>query len=340
MSNTKCLILTGCAGFIGINFVHLLKNNYDYVVTVDKMGYATKYNSDKYSQWCKSSDNIYRIDSDINEISKLQSFLKTEEFSNFQSIDVLSFASESHVDNSIKDPFSLYKQNVSIPANILEWIGKVNWDKIRVYYHISTDETLGELPLSAVENYDKWFSVKSPMYPNNPYAASKAAQDCFLMSMNHTFKIPVKFIRMANQFGAYQHKEKMLPASIIRAIRGDTIKIYGNGKNYRQWTPVTVTAQIISDILDNKIKFDNTIHIANRFGLYNNNVIVDKLVACLQNKGIRSYIEYIEDRKGHDLCYALQTEEYIDDYFRMVNFENQIDSTVDFYIENKEIYLK
>lgn len=336
----KCLILTGCAGFIGINFVKLLKNQYDYVISIDKMGYATKYNADKYTQWCKSSDNIFRVDCDINDSESLKQLADPEFFNDFIDLDILSFASESHVDNSIKDPFSLYKQNASIPANILEWIGKHNWKKIRIYYHVSTDEVLGELPLSAVENYDKWFSLTSPLGPNNPYAASKAAQDCFLMSMRHTFQIPVKFIRMANQFGAHQHKEKMLPASILRALRGETIKIYGNGKNYRQWTPVSVTAKIISDILIGQIRFDDTIHIANRFGLFNNNVIVDKLVKCLQSKDVRTYIEYIEDRKGHDLCYALQTHEAIDDYFRAVNFDECINEAVDFYIDNKELYSK
>jgi dTDP-glucose 4,6-dehydratase len=344
----KVLIITGASGFIGMNVLEKLNDGhgFNYIISIDKMGYATKYNAKKYYELCDSVKSIYNIDCDINDVVGMNNVLNLDKWTfldDWNEVDlfILDFASESHVDNSIADPFSIYTQNASIPANLLAWIGKDSWTSIKAYYHISTDEVYGELPLEEAENIDNWFTKNTPMSPNNPYAASKAAQDCFLMSLRHTFKLPVKFIRMANQFGKYQHIEKMLPASIMRALKGETIKIYGSGKNIRQWTPVEVTANIIVDILDGKIQFDDCIHIANRNGMFDNNAIIDKLDFILNKRHkISPEMEYIEDRKGHDLVYALKTEEVVDNYFDKIRLTDCIESTVKFYVDNKEDYLK
>lgn len=343
----KVLILTGCAGFIGLNFLEQLhgQHGFDYIISIDKMGYATEYNKKKYYELCDSVRSVYNIDCDINDVVKMKDTLNLDKWAFIDDwktteLYILDFASESHVDNSIADPFSIYTQNASIPANLLAWIGKENWCRIKAYYHISTDEIYSELTLDEVQDEKTWFKTTNRIIPNNPYSASKAAQDCFLMSLRHTFNLPVKFIRMANQFGNNQHPEKMLPASILRVLNGDTIKVYGSGKNVRQWTPVEITAKIIVDILDEKIKFTDVIHIANRKGIYNNNVIVDKLCKILDKKGITAKSEYIQDRKGHDLCYALHTESVIDEYFKDCNFDKEIEKVVDFYIKHKKDYLK
>jgi dTDP-glucose 4,6-dehydratase len=351
------LILTGCAGFIGIHVLERLiqcqkasKDHYghrkfDYIISIDKMGYATKYNAQHYYELCDSLDTIYNIDCDINDVTQLRGFLDLDKWTFIDdwkdtSLYILDLASESHVDNSIADPFSIYTQNASIPANLLAWIGKENWNRIVAYYHISTDEVFSELSLEEVKDPKKWFKTTNNLIPNNPYSASKAAQDCFLMSLRHTFKLPVKFIRMANQFGPRQHPEKMLPASILRVLKGETIKVYGQGLNVRQWTPVESTAMIIVDILDERIKFTDSIHIANRAGIYNNNQVVNELVSILRDKGYKTECEYIEDRKGHDLCYALHTEKEIDGYFRGRVFTKDLEKVVDFYIANKKEFIK
>lgn len=349
----KVLILTGCAGFIGINTLERLikqqKENpfhkFDYIISIDKMGYATKHNAHHYYELCDSFENLYNIDCDINDIDKMHDICDLEKWAFIDDwkdtfLYILDLASESHVDNSIKDPFSIYTQNSVIPANLLAWIGKENWGRIKAYYHISTDEVFSELSLEEVKDSNKWFKTTNSMIPNNPYSASKAAQDCFLMSLRHTFKLPVKFIRMANQFGSRQHPEKMLPASILRVLNGETIKVYGSGLNVRQWTPVEITAKIIVDILDEKIKFNDSIHIANRAGIYNNNQVVNELVSIMKDKGYQPIREYIEDRKGHDMCYALHTEKEIDEYFKDSTFNTNLETVIDFYIKNKEEFLK
>lgn len=342
----KILILTGAAGFIGLNFLEkLINHDFDYILSVDKMGYATFYNSNRYHELLDSIRSLYAINCDINDVPKLRSICDVKTWSGsalWEKTDlyILDFASESHVDNSIKDPFSIFTQNAAIPSNLLNWIGKDNWNRIKMYYHISTDEVFSELSLEDVKDESKWFKTNNNLIPNNPYSASKAAQDCFLMSMRHTFKIPVKFIRMANQFGNRQHPEKMLPASILRVLKGDTIKIYGSGENIRQWTPVDITANVILDIINDKLVFEDSIHIANRKGIYDNNQIIDILIEVLKEKGIEAKKEYIEDRKGHDMCYALHTEKVVDSYFENVEIKNYIKSTVEFYIQNKERFLK
>ncbi len=347
----KILILTGCAGFIGIHFLENLRENhgFDYIISIDKMGYATEYNKNRYYELCDSIRSVYNIDCDINDTTKMKDLCDLD---NWIFIDdwkttelyVLDFASESHVDNSITDPFSIYTQNASLPANLLSWIGKENWCRIKAYYHISTDEVYGDLTLEDAKNGDKWFKTTNTLNPGNPYSASKAAQDCFLMSMKHTFNLPVKFIRMANQFGKYQHPEKMLPASILRAINGDTIKVYGNGENIRQWTPVRTTVEVIKSIVDGEIVFDDVIHIANPWGLLTNNQIVVKLRNILKDKGIDTRTEYVQDRKGHDVCYALDTTGEMQCrfafYYQDEHFDDELERVVDFYIEHKKEFIK
>lgn len=333
------LLITGAAGFIGLNFLEKFnEKSYDFVISVDKMGYATKYNAKRYSELCKQK-NIQQIDCDLNDVDGLN---KIEPVSTlcWSHLDILDFASESHVDNSIKDPFATYSQNASIPANILAWIGRDNWSDIGTYYHISTDEVYGQIALEDADDESKWFKTTTNFNPSNPYSASKVAQDAFLMSMRHTFGIPVKFIRMANQFGKHQHREKMVPASIVRALNGEPIKVYGTGKNIRQWTPVDITATIIADIVYGKLRFEDVIHLSNRWGLFNNNVIVEKLIAALDIKGITPTKQYIEDRKGHDLCYALTSVPEVDAYYKNFDIDSYFDEIVQFYIDNKEEYSK
>lgn len=334
-------ILTGCAGFIGLNFLEkfVKDSDADYVISIDKMGYATTFNSKRYYELCSiSKNNISPITCDINDVDKLKSLC---DVGPANEITIVNFASESHVDNSIKDPFLVYTQNASIPANLLKWIGKDNWHKIKKFNQISTDEIYGEIPLHDVKKEENWFKSDGIFKPSNPYSASKAAQDCFLMSMNRTFNIPVRFIRMANQFGKWQHPEKMLPASIMRIIRGETIKIYGNGKNIRQWTDVEVTAKIINDLVNSGTAEpeQKVFHIANRFGINNNNTIVNYLQTIMTELGYKSEKEYIEDRKGHDSAYALSTTPDIDDYFKTNSLGQKIKETAEFYIKNKDLYL-
>lgn len=325
------LILTGCAGFVGVNLLFKispeLRKRYDRVVSVDKLGYATVYNREVYKELCDGL-NIERVDANILELASHIRFSPNWDW------DVVDLASESHVDNSISNPASLYEENALLPSRLLGAFD--DFRSIRSFYHISTDEVYGDLPTNAPEK--NWFTENSPFKPSNPYSASKVAQDAYLTSMKRTFGVPVRIIRMANQFGNFQHPEKMLPASCLRAFRGDSIKIYGLGLNQRQWTPVDVTAKIIVDKLEALADFD-VLHIANKKGLASNNHIVDILSETIEFcAGIKSQMEYVPDRKGHDLCYALKTLPSIDEYFKDVKLDAAIGNAAEFYFLKKEDY--
>ena len=330
------LLVTGCAGFIGLNFLkYFLEQNHGYntIYSVDKMGYATKYNKEEYYSVCKKY-NIKNLDFNINDISGSLN-LDKEKF------DILNFASESHVDNSIENPFGIFDENSKIPASCIRIVGGL--DYINKFVHISTDEVYSEIEYDDIENIDKWFTPETNIHPNNPYSASKAAQDCFLMSMEHTFGLNLRFIRLANQFGPWQHPEKMMAATCLRVLNGDSVKIYGEGKNVRQWTPVVDSVKVIYDVLVGKI--DKPITHISKYDfegetpvILNNNDVVEVWVQLLEKFGYNNIKkEYIQDRKGHDKAYALRTTEDILSYFDTTLIQ-RFEETIKFYIKNKEIY--
>lgn len=337
----KVLVLTGMAGFIGMNLLKALVKEYNIlhsysdVISIDKMGYATKYNSLEYYKIC-DLNCIISIDENINDLNAPnvgnRLCYRPDRVKDVQ-YDVVSLASESHVDNSIKNPYGIFVENVNIPVNLVQWLGRENINK---YVHISTDEVYGDLPVDCT--YENWFDLNSPLHPNNPYSASKAAQDCFLLSLKHTFGLNLKMIRLANQFGPYQHPEKMLPATVLRAVQGQPIKIYGKGLNVRQWTPVVDSVNVIMDVISGKIEADLT-HIANIVGAVNNNDVVQVWRDILE-KDFRIYTttEFVEDRKGHDLMYAIKTNVEVNKHFR--TNETRFMETIAHYIMNKDNYLR
>jgi dTDP-glucose 4,6-dehydratase len=178
-----------------------------------------------------------------------------------------------------------------------------------------------------------WFKPDSPFLPNNPYAASKAAQDCYLRSMEHTFGMNVVTVRMANQFGSWQHPEKMLPATIGRILSNQSIKIYGEGKNIRQWTPVSQTVNHIRNILETENA--TTIHLGADQSLLTNNSVVEMWRKIMLYKyRIESKVEYIIDRKGHDKMYAIQpTLKYA-----YTNLDKEFEETLAHYVDREEHY--
>lgn len=336
----KGLLLTGCSGFIGYNFLKSTfidktqLSKYNVIVSVDKLGYAAKYNKSLYKSTCKSLD-IITVDADINDIESMNKFYNPQSQTECSHVwDILDFASESHVDNSINQPYKLYSDNASIPAKLIEWIGGPQ--KIRKYFHISTDEVYGDIEYEHINDKKYWFTDKSPILPSNPYSASKVAQDMYLHSMWRTFGLNVTLIRMANQFGPYQHCEKMIPASIKRALNGDTIKVYGNGKNVRQWTWVEDTVKMIKGILFSPMESNNfdIYHLSDERNLVNNNTISNLIVENLKKYSVDAKIEYVEDRKGHDKGYALKSS--YSNYGSTL--EERVATVVEWYVKNKEIY--
>lgn len=337
------LLITGGTGFIGLNFLEYLStsnllDNYDKVYNIDKFGYATEHNIEKYKSIVKK----------IEKRVYFYSFIVTaeefgEEFDgrfdndvNPATFDILDFASESHVDNSINRPAVIYKENSKIPSDILAAFGDLK--SINRYYHISTDEVYGDLPLELRGVTSTYFTTTSQYKPSNPYSASKVAQDAYLHAMSKTFKLPVSIIRMANQFGEWQHVEKMIPASIVRSLNGDPIKVYGNGNNCRQWTYVVDTVEIIGRILERNVdiigceQIFEVHHLGDIENLIDNNWLAGSLKNSLKRYDINTNIEYTEDRLGHDLMYALSvTPEVYKQY--VTKFKYALDKTVDSYVE-------
>jgi dTDP-glucose 4,6-dehydratase len=333
------LMITGSAGFIGINMLKFIKeiHDFDFVLSIDKMGYATKYNASLFREiGITPTSGVHNMECDINDVSKLKSMCDITKDWWASDWTILDFASDSHVDNSISNPSSLYNENCSIPSNLLAWMGKDEWKNINHYYHISTDEVYGDIPLEEKNDKRRYFAPFHSLNPSNPYSASKVAQDMYLTAMYKTFSIPVTIIRMANQFGLHQHPEKMIPASILRALRGETIKIYGEGKNCRQWTFVDDTVQAIWNIMrgmERQVFYaPNVIQLADENNLIDNNELINKLVISLKRYNIEAKIEYINDRPGHDLMYAMKISDEDKQFFK-TPFGEALDKTVDFYVE-------
>jgi dTDP-glucose 4,6-dehydratase len=351
----KGLIITGAAGFVGLNFILELdshemrqgeqwndlqkvvsnpwiKERYEKVILLDKMGYATGYNTDVYHSvnpewWTKVISNINNIDS----WSQYTKGLKW---------DIVDFASESHVENSINNPFPFFSENSLLTASLVTGLGIEN---INVFIHASTDEVYGELSTSMRGNKQVWFDEALNASPNNPYSASKVAQDAFLQSMAHTFGMKVILFRMGNQFGGYQHPEKFFPVSVLRSLNGEKIKIHGDGSNIRQWTPVKDTVKQLVKILKNHENYvldHNTriIHLASQCGLMTNLEVVELWRDILKNDfGIESDIEFIENRKGNDTMYASKMSDEFNEYPN--DNRERFSEGIRHYIEFKDKYL-
>lgn len=322
------LLLTGCAGFIGFNFLKEFKsvrNEFQKVISIDKMGYASKHIEKNYFELCDEL-KIETVATNINSI-------------NFRLPGkwvVLNFASESHVDNSINDPLVFFMENVSIIPSLIKCVGI---DNIVKFIQISTDEIYGDIPLDTPSMF--WFEYDrpSPYKPNNPYSASKGAQDLFLRSLNHTFGLNIQTIRLANQFGPWQHKEKFISKSILRALENKPIELHGDGSNIRQWTPVVDSVKVIKDVLINKIN-DPLVHIAHQHKLINNENVVKIWGEILKkNYGIGIECVFIENRRGNDIMYALKTSPTINSYFTE-DLYTRFEETIDWYVNNKEKFLE
>jgi len=334
----RILIVTGCAGFIGFNWLkYYLKNNktiWGSIVSIDSFTYAAQYNIEEYLDLCKTH-GIIHIEKDINLLSNKE-YVEFSPKSWDAKYTVLNFASQSHVDRSIASPSQLYFDNIGIPASLIDWLGGTQ--KIEVFNHISTDEVYGDIKISEKDDKSKWFTTKSPFNPSNPYSASKVAQEAYLMSLSRTFGLNLQIYRMGNQFGKHQHPEKMLPISVLRSMASRPIKIYGEGKNCRLWTYVETTAKIISDRLENPVDKNpkhpqDILHIADKRFLVDNNYIVELIRLTLKQKyDITTSVEYVPDRKGHDEVYALITEPAIDQYFTN-SLQGTIEEIVEFYVQ-------
>ena len=336
----KNILVTGGAGFIGANFVpYFIENNSDYhLVNLDLLTYAGNlenvFEVENHSRYTFIQGDIC----DRNFIEEL--------FQKYQFHDVIHFAAESHVDNSISGPEAFIKTNVLGTFNLLDsarklWMSAPNQYNVGFensrFHHVSTDEVYGTLGETGL------FEETTPYAPNSPYSASKAGSDMIVRSYFHTYGMNVVTTNCSNNYGPKQHNEKLIPTIIRKAISGENIPIYGDGKNVRDWLYVLDHCKGIE--LAFKIgKSGETYNIGGR-NERNNLYIVDTVCSILNelqpksNGKYQDQITFVKDRPGHDLRYAIDATKIETElgWKADENFESGIKKTIEWYIKKFQV---
>ena len=331
----KTILVTGGAGFIGSNHIkHLLAvyNNIK-IVNIDKLTYAGELSNLKAIK--EDSRHIF-VHGDICDRDLLETLFKEHNFNN-----VIHFAAESHVDNSIKNPDEFIKTNIFGTFNVLDvakkhWMNapflfKENCENNR-FLHVSTDEVYGSLGETGL------FTENTPYAPNSPYSASKASSDFLVRSYHHTYGMNVVTTNCSNNYGSNQHDEKLIPTIIRKALRGEDIPIYGDGKNVRDWLYVHDHCKGI-DLVLNKGKSGETYNIGGkneRNNVYIANLICEILDEIEPSKNsYKNQIKFVKDRPGHDFRYAIDASKIENEigWKAEENFETGIKKTVNWYLQ-------
>lgn len=276
------LLVTGGAGFIGLNFAkHLINKGYRDIAVIDKLTYASNPTA------LAKLPELDAVVADISDIETVQQIFLHREIKT-----VINFAAESHVDSSIRDWRPFLKSNVEGTLNLLSKSVEYGVER---FIQISTDEVFGEV-------LEGSFNESSNIAPRNPYAASKAAAEHFAWSFYHTHKLPVIVMNMSNNYGPYQHKEKFIPTIIRNALMGKKIPVYGQGSQIRDWLYVNDTCNAIEMVMRNG-------RIGERYcvgGDYDNITNLDLVHIILDIMHVdRNAIEFIADRPGHDQRYHI-----------------------------------
>ena len=282
-------LVTGGAGFIGGNFLHMMVNKYkdDQYVCVDALTYAGNLET---LEPILNKPNFKFVHENICNREGIYKLFETEKFDY-----VINFAAESHVDRSIDNPEIFLKTNILGTQVLMDACRKYG---IKRYHQVSTDEVYGDLPL---DRKDLFFTEETPIKTSSPYSASKAAADLLVLAYYRTYKLPVTISRCSNNYGPYHFPEKLIPLMIQKALHNEKLPVYGNGENVRDWLYVGDHCEAI-DLIVRHGK-DGEIY---NIGGHNErtNLEVVKTILKELNKP-ESLINYVKDRPGHDLRYAM-----------------------------------
>lgn len=309
------VLITGCLGFIGLNFTKLIADKYK-TISIVGLDSANNQYSKNNSEIISKLDNCTLIIEDLTNIEKLN--LENKKFD-----AIFHFAAESHVDNSIHSPDSFIHSNVLGTSKVLQFSIKNN---IKNFYHISTDEVYGSNNIGFNKETD-------PINPSSPYSASKASAELICSSYVNTYEYQVCILRPANNYGIYQQPEKLIPFSIANLMNEKNIEIYGNGKNIRHWLHVEDTSNAILHLFENQINS----------GIYNigsneylsNIELANKLISILNLSSER--IEFVKDRPGHDFRYAVEIKKLEETGWKPIkNMDNALEDIVKWYELNSE----
>ena len=315
------ILVTGGAGFIGSNFVyHLLENHpEDAVICVDALTYAG--NMSTLADALKNPKFTF-IKADITDRSSIFSIFEAQ-----RPDIVVNFAAESHVDRSIENPGVFLNTNV---CGVQVLLDACRTYSVKRFHQVSTDEVYGDLPL---DRPDLLFDETYPIKTSSPYSASKASADLLTLAYHRTYKMDVTLSRCSNNYGPYHFPEKLIPLIITRALANESVPVYGEGKNVRDWLFVRDHCSAIDTIIRNGVSGE----------VYNvggnnekSNIDVVKTVLRILGKP-ESLITYVKDRPGHDMRYAINASKIRRElgWTPKTKFDDGIKQTVEWYLSNE-----
>lgn len=314
------IIIAGGAGFIGSNFVRFQLNNHkaDRIVCVDKLTYAGNMDN---LQTAFSCPNFRFIKLDICDKEGIEKVFAEE-----KPDIVVNFAGESHVDKSIENAGIFLQTNVIGTQVLMDASRKY---RVKRYHQVSTDEVYGQLPL---DQPNQQFREQTPLAPSSPYSASKASADLLINAYYKTYGFPATISRCSNNYGPYQFPEKLIPLAIIHLLQNKPIPVYGNGENVRDWIYVEDHCMAL-DLIIRQGRVGETYNVGG--GAEKRNIDVVKRICKALGKGEEA-IAYVEDRKGHDLRYAIDSSKIRKElgFLPRTDFETGIRLTVDWYVNN------
>ncbi len=316
------ILVTGGAGFIGANFVYyeLEKHPEDRLVCIDSLTYAGNLSTLKEALKCPN----FRFEKiDICDCDAVNAIFKEE-----KPDIVVNFAAESHVDRSIEDPGIFLRTNILGTQTLMDASLKHG---VKRYHQVSTDEVYGDLPL---DRPDLFFTEETPLKTSSPYSSSKAGADLLVQAYHRTFGLPVTISRCSNNYGPYQFPEKLIPLMIANALADKELPVYGEGLNVRDWLYVEDHCKAI-DLIIRRGKVGEVYNIGGHNEMKNIDIV--KLICAALDKS-EDLIVHVEDRKGHDMRYAIDPTKIHNElgWLPETAFKDGIRRTIEWYLNNRD----